>query len=93
MGLVVSVVEESVPDMGKTLPGSCAAVWGLQPEQGDPSRGCGDCPHVLAGWERTCLWVLPTGTSRGATCDCKAMQITEYCQIKIPSGDLQLPKE
>lgn len=36
IGLVVSVVEEFVPNMGKTLPGSCAAVWGLQPERGGP---------------------------------------------------------
>jgi len=39
IGLVVSVVEECVPDVRKKLPGSCAAVWGLQPERGDPSRG------------------------------------------------------
>lgn len=39
IGLVVSVVEEFVPNIGKTLPGSCAAVWGLQPEQGGPIAG------------------------------------------------------
>lgn len=46
IGLAVSAVEVFVPDVGKTLPGSCAAVWGLQPERGDPWRRRGDCPHI-----------------------------------------------
>lgn len=34
IGPAVSAVEEFVTNIRKTLPGSCAAVWGLQPERG-----------------------------------------------------------
>lgn len=41
MDFVVSAVREFVPDVGKTLPGSCAAVWRLQPERGTRGQTVG----------------------------------------------------
>lgn len=57
IGFVVSVVEEFVTNAGERLPGSCAAVWGLQPErggEGEPITGPWDCPHVLGEQEKGC---------------------------------------
>lgn len=58
--LVVLAVEEFVPDVGETLPGSCAAVWGLQPEWGggNPSLGLSLCQ---GRWEKSPLLILPQG--------------------------------
>lgn len=60
IGLVVSAVEEFVPDVGETLPGSCATVWGLQPEQGggNPSAGLSLCQGRR---EKSLLQALPQG--------------------------------
>lgn len=57
MGFVLSVVREFVPGVGKTLPGSCAAVWRLQPERGDRDQAFGTVP-VRGRGDRSRLWML-----------------------------------
>lgn len=73
IGLVVSVVEEFVPNIRKTLPGSCAAVWSLQPERGGTRRGAaGTVPVSWMGRRRAaCGYYLQAGEQRASAKPCK----------------------
>lgn len=92
IGPAVSAVEEFVTNIRKTLPGSCAAVWGLQLERG--THGGPQAVPVSRGMEASSLWgylweQAVWGEQRGLQSPAEHNQIKCYQLIEADQKEME----